>query len=58
MRAAQVGWELHLYGGVEHSFTHPKAGDAGLPGLSYDRRADERSWRAMLELFEEVFTPV
>jgi dienelactone hydrolase len=56
MRAANVDWRMHLYGGVEHTFTHPNAEAAGLPGLRYDRPAAERSWRAMLELFDEVFS--
>jgi dienelactone hydrolase len=55
MRAADVRWDMHVYGGVEHTFTHPLAAEAGLPGLRYDERAAERSWRAMLELFDEVF---
>jgi dienelactone hydrolase len=42
---------------VEHSFTHPAAdpGVTGLPGIKYDPRAADRSWRTMLELFDEVF---
>jgi dienelactone hydrolase len=59
MRAAGVDWRINLYGGVEHSFTHPRAGapDVELPpGLRYDRRADERAWRAMLDLFDEVLS--
>ena len=57
MRAGGVEWEMVLYGGVEHSFTHPSADPerTGLPGIRYDAGAAERSWRAMLELFEEVF---
>ena len=55
MRAAKVDWQMHVYGGVEHTFTHPHADQAGLPGLRYDRAAAERSWRSMLELFDEVF---
>jgi dienelactone hydrolase len=46
---------MHLYGGVEHTFTHPHADEAGLPGLRYHQPTAERSWRAMLELFDEVF---
>ena len=56
MRAAQVDWRMHLYGGVEHTFTHPHAEAAGLPGLRYHEPSAERAWRAMLELFDEVFT--
>lgn len=57
MRAGGVDWEMILYGGVEHSFTHPRADPTrtGLPGIKYDAEAAERSWRAMLELFEDVF---
>jgi dienelactone hydrolase len=55
MRAGGVRFDMHVYGGVEHTFTHPLAADAGLPGLRYDERAAERSWQAMLELFDEVF---
>jgi dienelactone hydrolase len=54
MRGAGVDWRLNLYGGAVHSFTNPEA-DGSNPALKYDRRADERSWRAMLDLFSEVF---
>ena len=59
MRAAGVDWRMNLYGGAEHSFTHPGAvpGRSDLPGIRYHRSSDERSWRAMLDLFDEVFTP-
>ena len=55
MKAANVKWRMQIYGGVAHTFTHPQAKDAPLPGLRYDERADALSWRAMLELFDEVF---
>jgi dienelactone hydrolase len=57
MRAARVDWRLHLYGGAPHAFTDPNAGDHGLEGVAYDRRADERSWRDMLDLFDEALAP-
>jgi dienelactone hydrolase len=59
MRAAGVDWRMNLYGRAAHSFTHPGAGDPErhtLPGIEYHRASDERSWRAMLDLFDEVFT--
>ena len=56
MQAGGVDWRVHLYGGAKHSFTHPNASQTGLPGLEYDRLTDQRSWRAMLDLFDEVFT--
>lgn len=55
MRAACLDWRMILLGGVEHSFTHPFADTLGIPGLRYDAAAAERSWRAMLDLFAEVF---
>ncbi len=54
MRAAGVDWRLNLYGGAVHSFTNPAA-DGANPATKYDERADQRSWRAMLDLFAEVF---
>jgi dienelactone hydrolase len=57
MRAAGVDWRLNLYGGAQHSFTNPAAAAANLPGIVYDQRTDERSWRAMLDLFDEAFGP-
>jgi dienelactone hydrolase len=58
MREGGVDWEMILYGGAEHSFTHPRADPevTGLPGIKYHPRAAERSWRTMLELFDEVFS--
>jgi dienelactone hydrolase len=54
MRAAGVDWEMHLYGGVKHRFTDPNAATAGIPALQYNRQAAERSWRAMLDVFDET----
>ena len=54
MRAANIDWRMNLYGRAEHSFTNPNAGDAGMAGIAYDRLTDERSWRAMVDLFTEV----
>lgn len=55
MRAAGVDWRMNLYGGAVHSFTDERAGQSGIEGLAYHRQTDERSWRAMLDLFEERF---
>jgi dienelactone hydrolase len=57
MRAAGVDWTMIVYGGAQHSFTHPHSAQAGLPGLAYDADADRRSWRAMLDLFDEALGP-
>ncbi|MHB8577451.1 MAG: dienelactone hydrolase family protein [Dehalococcoidia bacterium] len=55
MRAGGVDWRMNLYGGVQHSFTHPHADRAAIPGIKYDEQADRRSWRAMRDLFDETF---
>jgi dienelactone hydrolase len=55
MTKAKADWRMTLFGGVGHSFTNPGVGALGRPGFAYDKSADERSWRAMLDLFDEVF---
>jgi dienelactone hydrolase len=54
MRAAGVDWQMHVYGGVVHSFTNPAA-DGSNPVLRYEADADRRAWKSMLDLFGEVF---
>jgi len=54
MRAAGADWRMLLMGGAAHSFTNPYA-DGRNPGMRYDERAAARAWRAMLDLFGEVF---
>jgi len=55
MAAAGVAdWQLDLYGGVGHSFTNKDAEALGMPGIKYDKTADERSWASMLRLFAET----
>jgi hypothetical protein len=55
MRAGGVDWRMNLYGGTEHSFTNPASGLTDRPGVMYHHLSDERSWRAMLDLLDEVF---
>jgi dienelactone hydrolase len=52
---AGVDWQLHLYGGVGHSFTNEEIDAWDLPGFRYDENADRRSWAALRELLGEVF---
>jgi dienelactone hydrolase len=54
LRAAGVDWQMTLYGGVGHSFTHPGM-DGSRPGFKYDAQADARSWAEMRRFFEEIF---
>ena len=58
MRAAGVDWRLYLFGGAVHGFTNPEVDRRNHPALKYNRATDERSWRAMRDLFDETFGPV
>ncbi len=56
MRAGGVDWQLHVYGGVVHSFTDTAADRMNRPEMvRYDARADARSWASMRAFFAEVF---
>ena len=55
MRAGGVDWRMILYGGQVHSFTNPAVDAMGNEALRYDATTAARSWRAMLDLFTEVF---
>ncbi|MFZ5669377.1 MAG: dienelactone hydrolase family protein [Pseudomonadota bacterium] len=55
MRAGGVDWRMHLLGGAAHSFTNPDIAAFNRPGFAYHEPSDRRSWRAMLDLFDEVF---
>jgi dienelactone hydrolase len=52
---AGVDWQLHLYGGVGHSFTNCEIDEWDLPGFRYDEATDRRSWAALMQLFGEIF---
>ena len=55
MRAAHVNWELVQYGGAVHGYTNPANGNDPAKTVAYNPQADRRSWRAMLDFFDEIF---
>ena len=55
MRSNNVDWQLVKYGGAVHSFTIVGAGNDNSKGAAYNATADRRSWKAMEDLFAEVF---
>ncbi len=57
MRHAGVDWQMTCTGETKHSFTHERAGLAGMAALEYNERSDRRSWRALLDLLDETFPP-
>ena len=54
MTKARADWQLHSYGGTYHAFTKPGSDDPNL-GTQYSKSAAERSWKSMLNFFEEIF---
>jgi dienelactone hydrolase len=53
--AAHVDYEMDYYAGARHSFTVEGSDKHGIPGIAYNKKADERSWDRMKRLFEEKF---
>ena len=46
MNHAEADWQLVMYGRAQHGFTHRHAVPGAMPGVAYDRLADERSFAA------------
>ncbi|MEU7867549.1 dienelactone hydrolase family protein [Dactylosporangium sp. NPDC049140] len=46
MSRADADWQLNIYGQAMHGFTHKHAAPGSVPGVAYDRTADERSFDA------------
>lgn len=55
MSRSPADWELQVYARALHGFTNPELAASSPPGHGYNAAADERSWRAMTELLDEVF---
>jgi dienelactone hydrolase len=58
MTRVGADWRINLYGGAQHGFTDAGVNPATSPGSAYHPLADARSWRAMRDLFDEVFGAV
>ncbi len=55
MKDAGADWQLHVFGGVGHSYTNREIDALRMPGFAYNERADRRAWALMLALLEEAF---
>ena len=53
MTASGAVWDLHVFGGVGHSFTNQAIDGYGLPGFAYEARTARRSWAMALDLLRE-----
>jgi dienelactone hydrolase len=54
-RRDKLDWQIVHYGNAAHSFTNPEADKRHMPGLAYNKKADQRSWAVMRQLFDEAF---
>jgi dienelactone hydrolase len=52
---AGVKYEFVSYPGAVHSFTVPSADKHNIPGMKYNKAADEDSWKRMAALLAEKF---
>ena len=55
MNDAKVDWQMIFYSGAVHAFTNKAAGNDNSKGVAYNPKADQRSWEAMKQFFEEIF---
>lgn len=55
MTHAEADWQLIMYGGAKHGFTHRGTDPDVLPGVAYHEPTDRRSFAAARSFFEEVF---
>ena len=56
MNGAGADWQLIMYGGALHGFTHTRAMPGAIPGVGYDPLADTRSFAATRSFLTEIFT--
>ena len=54
MDHARADWQLIMYGGAMHGFTHEHAIPDAMPGVAYDALADQRSFLAARTFLAEV----
>ncbi len=57
MEAAGCDWQLHIFGGVGHSFTNKAVDAFARPGFAYDALADSRSLAMLHGMLDEAFDP-
>ena len=55
MNRADADWQLIMYGGAQHGFTHSRAAQGAIPGVAYDPVADARSFTAARTFLTGIF---
>ena len=56
MDHAGADWQLIMYGGAVHGFTHEHAVPGAIPGVAYDEAADRRSFLAARTFLAKTLT--
>ena len=54
MRDSKADWQMIYYADAVHAFTDPAIGNDKSKGVAYNEKAANRSWKAMLDFFDEV----
>ena len=55
MNGAGADWQLIIFGGALHGFTHSGAAPGAVPGVAYDPAADRRSFAATRAFLADIF---
>jgi dienelactone hydrolase len=58
MSSAAADWQLIIYGGAMHGFTHKETAVPKTPGVAYHALADSRSTAATQAFLTELFSSV
>ena len=54
MTKAGADWQVNVYGGAMHGFTHAHAVDGATPGVAYHAETDRRSFAAARAFLDEA----
>jgi dienelactone hydrolase len=57
MDGSGADWQMIIYGGAMHGFTHRQAAPGSIPGVAYDPEADARSFGAARAFLAGVLGP-
>lgn len=57
LESARADYQVIIYGGAVHGFTHEHAVPGAIAGVAYDARADTRSFAAIRNVLEYVLRP-
>jgi len=54
MRDSKADWQMIYYANAVHAFTDKSVGNDNSKGVAYNEKAAKRSWKAMLDFFNEM----